>query len=258
MDEPESLGESVWQFLMIIIHFLEHAFDPFGKTAYAGVVLSSYDYGHAAKETKILLEDAGGTIAFLHGCYNLHELIGVIFVSSFSTFGCWVLLQLFNLNPQSKVEYLSFDTRHLLPFGMYVQDTEVVSILCFLISLVVAYSHFVVYGLAMDVMLFAVAFCRKLSLKVSVNNPPARAANKNKAANEVCCPLILKGILKSELGSNMDELGVLADVRAHHHIINHHQFHHAMKTGLNTVSQHATVRFQSQTPLMSTSRYGDR
>merc|ERR1712070_1256852 len=58
LDEPESLGHSICQLLMLVVNFIEHAVGCYSKNVWAGVVLSGYDFCHAANETKILLEEA--------------------------------------------------------------------------------------------------------------------------------------------------------------------------------------------------------
>jgi hypothetical protein len=251
LDEPQSLGDSIYQFLMLVVNLIEHAVACYSKSCYAGVVLSGYGFLNATRECKILLEEAGGTIAYLHGCFSLFELVGVAGITSISTIVSWIVLHASNANPGSEPKYLidlekQFGNPDLkfLPMGMYIRDTQTITLLCCLISFMITYSYMVLYSLAIDVIMYNVAFCRKLQLKT----------DDNKAVNGVCCPGILKGIMKSELDDNLDDLGVLADVRAHHHVVNHHQFHHALKTATSTVKAHATGNFPERAPLMSTGR----
>merc|ERR1712048_1142769 len=79
--EEESSEGAFYSLLLLIAHQLEHGFGGYTKNVYCAVNLSNSNFKHAAHESQHLIEEAGGLVAFFHGCTALYELIGVFIAS---------------------------------------------------------------------------------------------------------------------------------------------------------------------------------
>jgi len=234
MDEPTTLAAAAKSLLMLVCGLLEASFGGVSKNAYCGVILGSIDFMPAAEEAKKLLEDAGGSVAYLHGTCGLYEVIGVICITALSTFFSFLLLSYIPVFTDPKNE------------TWYVRDTESMTALCAIISGLIAYAYMSLFNIAIDTILFTFSWCRKLKVK---------NMNKTKLVNmdDAVCPKALQDMFKAELQGEMDTMGVLADVRARHHVVQAHQFHHAMHSmGTQVMASMRGSQRSEKQPLMTT------
>jgi hypothetical protein len=243
MEEHVTAAAAIKGLMLLICSFLEASFGGMGKNAYVGIILGG-DVGfmEAGHDAQKFLEDAGGSVAFLHGCCGLYELFGVALITAIGTISSFLFL--------NNVPVFTDPTS-----VWFVKDTTNMTFLAALISMVIAYAYMSLFNIAIDTMLFTFSWCRKLKVMVitagHVSHNPADSVNKK------FCPKALKDMLKGELEGEADDMGVLADVRGRHHALKHHQFHHALHTAAHHTM--ATMRGQApheKAPLMSTSPMG--
>jgi hypothetical protein len=128
---------------------LDQIFGKYSKNAFTEVVLTGQGGFFAnADGSHQFMQASGGSIAYLHGALMLYELFGGLSITLFST---WITMIL-----QAKLPMFSDPTA-----SHYVEDKNVSSIACALVSFAVAFAWMSMWTQISDTLLYCVAWNRR-------------------------------------------------------------------------------------------------
>eukprot|EP00928_Gymnodinium_smaydae_P071790 TRINITY_DN55276_c0_g1_i1.p1 TRINITY_DN55276_c0_g1~~TRINITY_DN55276_c0_g1_i1.p1 ORF type:complete len:820 (+),score=135.01 TRINITY_DN55276_c0_g1_i1:73-2460(+) len=168
------------------VSLVEGALVGVSKNAYCAIVLGSVDFWPAARDAKTLLEDAGGSVAFLHGSTALYELIGIVLISMICGFSSMLMFW-----------YIPCFTDHNNPHW-FVEDTQSMVVVSLIVSAIIGYAFMSLFNITLDAMLYTFAWARKMRI----------------ADNQKVCPRALKSMIHgAEWEADPDMTGALSGVQ---------------------------------------------
>merc|ERR1719409_1580040 len=97
--EDETFAGAFKELLILVAGLMEQVLGGMGKNSLSQVMLSSEDFEPATRKSKIILEDAGGVVGFLHGSCGLYEFIAVCFATLASGLIANILLKTVCIGP---------------------------------------------------------------------------------------------------------------------------------------------------------------
>eukprot|EP00928_Gymnodinium_smaydae_P096370 TRINITY_DN849_c1_g1_i1.p1 TRINITY_DN849_c1_g1~~TRINITY_DN849_c1_g1_i1.p1 ORF type:complete len:792 (-),score=101.40 TRINITY_DN849_c1_g1_i1:464-2839(-) len=184
-DDP-SLWVTFQAMITLLVNIIENTFLGVSKNAYCAIVLGSVNFWTGAREAKVLLEDAGGSVAFLHGSTGLYELIGVALISLL----CGVSTMLI-------FTYIPCFTDRT-DASWFVEDTSAMVFASTLISGIIAYGFMSLFNITIDAMLYVFAWSRKMKI----------------SKNSRVCPMAMRTMINSsEWEADPDTVGALAQIQ---------------------------------------------
>jgi hypothetical protein len=180
-DEDQTPGGAAIQLTQLLAGLIENICGGLSKNAFVDVVLSTNNFKEASVQSKWMVEDAGGVVAFMHGSCVLYEIIGVTLITAICSVTTNIVLTYVGLFSVEDSQW-------------FVQDSWDVTIFaCFLCGLI-AYSFMAQFNITIDAILYQFAWARRMKLV---------------SQNEAVLPRAIKGILEKELMADPDSMGVL-------------------------------------------------
>jgi hypothetical protein len=211
--------------LSLVVNIIESTFIGVSKNAYCAMVLGSTDFWPSAKDAKLMLEDAGGSVAFLHGSTGLYEIIAIVSISAICSVAAMI-----------SFTYISCFTDHNNS-TWFVEDTESMTIAAAAISAIIAYGFMSLFNVTLDALLYVFSWSRKMKI----------------AKNKEVCPLALRSMINpNEWDADPDSSGALAHIqpRSQTMAATHvwHSLHASASNAYNSYRGTSTER----NPLLST------
>eukprot|EP00929_Paragymnodinium_shiwhaense_P006178 TRINITY_DN10908_c0_g1_i3.p1 TRINITY_DN10908_c0_g1~~TRINITY_DN10908_c0_g1_i3.p1 ORF type:complete len:826 (+),score=127.65 TRINITY_DN10908_c0_g1_i3:105-2582(+) len=231
-DEDKTFSGAIRQLGLLIAGMVEHTFGGYGRNALCQVALSANDFATATTRSRILVEDSGGIVAFLHGSTLLYQVVAVIGITSICgmiTNICLKNIKIFT-DPANQ--------------WFFVEDSYDFTLLSMFVSGVISYTFSALYSISVDTLLYTFIWARRMKV------PGLKA---------MLLPA-LDGLLGAEIEDDAGTLGMLQKAGVRHTDIfaGGHFGHAASDLATRTFGTHRIpgLEFGSkaaeQSPLLST------